>query len=234
TDPIYSKWASPFPFIGPKRHHDPGIAFDNLPPIDYVLISHNHYDHMDLPTLKALQDKFNPIFVTGLGNDEYLKGEGIDSVIALDWWENYRGFTFVPAEHFSARWWFDRNRTLWGGFLIHHAGEYIYFAGDTAFGSHFNAISSKYGTPKVSFLPIGAYEPRWFMQTNHLDPIEALEAHRLLGSKTSIGMHFLTFQMADESRDAPLELLSRERTTERFITLEPGQSIDVHELERGE
>lgn len=232
TDPMYSERASPFSFIGPKRHHDPGIAFENLPPIDYVLISHNHYDHMDLATLKALEEKFHPVFLTGLGNDAYLKGRGIDPVIGLDWWEDYRGFTYVPSEHFSSRWWKDRNRMLWGGFLIHHGGEYLYFAGDTAFGSHFNTISSKYGPPKVSFLPIGAYEPRWFMETNHMDPIDALEAHRLLGSKTSIGMHFGTFQMADESREGPQQILQRERTTERFFTIEPGQSVDLHDLEK--
>lgn len=229
TDPIYSERASPFSSYGPKRVHEPGIKFEDLPPIDYVLISHNHYDHLDLPTLKKLVEKDHPRFITGLGNDRYLEKEGIQNVIALDWWETSHGFTFVPAEHFSARWYNDRNRTLWGGFLIHHKNEYLYFAGDTGFGPQFSQIQSRYGSPFVSFLPIGAYEPRWFMEVAHMDPIDAMEAHRLLGSKNSIGMHFGTFRLADESREAPLEMLKNERTTERFFTLDPGESVVIHE-----
>lgn len=230
TDPIWSERASPFSFIGPKRHHVPGIDFDKLPPIDFVLVSHNHYDHMDLDTLKRLDDKFHPTFITGLGNDTYLKKNGIANVIGLDWWESNFGITYVPAEHFSARWPWDRNKMLWGGFIIQHEGETLYFAGDTAYGKFFQEIHKRFGSPKVAFLPIGAYEPRWFMKPAHMNPEEALNAQLDLGAKTAIAMHWGTFQLADEARDQPVIDLRQARTNERFLVLEPGQSINVLEL----
>ncbi len=232
TDPIWSERASPFSFIGPKRHHEPGVPFDKLPPIDFILLSHNHYDHMDLETLRKLEEKYNPTILTGLGNDNYLKKNGVHNVIALDWWESNFGFTFVPAEHFSARWPWDRDKTLWGGFVIRHGDETLYFAGDTAYGQFLSEIRRRYGSPKVAFLPIGAYEPRWFMQYAHMNPEEAIEAQLDLGAETAIGMHWGTFQLSDEAREEPLLRLKQARTNERFIVLDPGESINIHEIDQ--
>ncbi len=204
TDPIWSDRASPFSWVGPKRVRAPGLRLDQLPPIDVILLSHNHYDHMDIATLKKLQQKFNPLIITGLGNDLYLKKQGLQHVRVLDWWDKINiksgvPIISVPAQHFSGRGFFDKNKTLWVGFLIRSPKGWIYFAGDTAMGPHFSKILDKYGSPYLSLLPVGAYEPRDFMRTSHLNPDDAVQAFKILGSKYAIGLHYETFSgLTDE------------------------------------
>src|SRR5690606_12455675 len=153
TDPIWSERTSPVSFAGPKRVRAPGMTFESLPPIDVVLISHNHYDHLDLPTLERLKDAFNPIFVVGLKNRELLESVGIKNIVELDWWQKQKiknmDFTFVPAQHWSARGLFDKRKMLWGGFVI-EGSKRIYFAGDTGYGKFFKTIKEKIGEPDLS------------------------------------------------------------------------------------
>jgi L-ascorbate metabolism protein UlaG (beta-lactamase superfamily) len=211
TDPMYSERASPLSWFGPRRVRRPGLAFDCLPPIDLVLVSHNHYDHLDLPTLRSLRKKSQPLILTGLGNRRYLKRRGLDRVEELDWWQSFSfgqvKVTMTPAQHFSARGLFDRDRTLWGGFVLEGAGQTVYFAADTAYCEHFQQVRARWGSVDVALLPVGAYEPRWFMKEAHMDPAEAVQAHLDLTARLSIAMHFGTFQLTDEGIDEPVQRL---------------------------
>ena len=211
TDPIFSRRCSPLSGVGPERIRPPGIALEDLPRPDVVLLSHNHYDHMDLPTLRELQRRHAPHVVTTLGNAPLLARQGIHAT-ELDWWQEAAHgvlrFTATPARHFSARTPFDRNRTLWGGFMIRAPDGRILFAGDSGFGPHWREIAARLGPPDVALLPIGAYEPRWFMQAAHMNPAEAVQAHLDLAARRSIGMHFGTFQLTDEAIGAPQEALA--------------------------
>ncbi len=207
-DPIYSKRISPSALIGPKRVRLPGIPFKLLPPVDLILITHNHYDHLDIPTLKRLKKTHNPLFISGLGNKKILKSHGFRQVIELDWWEKYHyrssEITFVPAQHFSSRSPFDRNQTLWGGFMVEILGKKIYHMGDSGYGPHFQEIQKTLGSPDVSLLSIGSYKPRWFMKKMHINPEEAVQAHLELDSQLTIPMHFGTFPLSDEPFEQPL------------------------------
>lgn len=233
-DPIWSKRAGPFSRSGPRRVHPPGILFKDLPPIHIVLISHNHYDHLDLPTLRRLKQKHHPRFISGLGNKPYLEKHRISPTFELDWWKTIKDpsglkFTFVPARHFSARWLWDRNKTLWGGFVVHTSKGLIFFAGDTGYGDHFKMIKERLGAPILAFLPIGAFEPRWFMAPAHMSPSDAVQAHMDLGAKQSMGIHFGTFHMADEGIDEPTKKLKHalseaHLSSKQFWTLKPGES----------
>jgi L-ascorbate metabolism protein UlaG (beta-lactamase superfamily) len=211
TDPIFSRRCSPVSWAGPQRVRAPGVALADLPRPDVVLLSHNHYDHMDLPSLRELQRRFAPKFVTMLGNAPGLARVGITAT-ELDWWdvasEAGLRITATPARHFAARTPFDRNRTLWGGFMVQAAGGQVLFAGDSGAGPHWSAIRERLGPPDVALLPIGAYEPRWFMAAVHMNPEEAVQAHRALGARRSVGMHFGTFQLTDEAIDAPEKALA--------------------------
>lgn len=235
TDPVYGKRASPLSFVGPKAVHPPGIEFDKLLKIDIVLISHNHYDHMDEVTIKNLQDKFSPKFIVPLANAKKMKSFGAKNITELDWWDSINinpdfKITLTPAKHWSSRTLWDKRESLWGSFYIESKKEKIYFAGDTGYGKHFLEIHKRLGTPTLSLLPIGAYEPRWFMQDMHMNPEEAVLAHIDLGSTLSIGMHFGTFKLTDEAIDAPLkdlEMAKRKLGVETFKTLEPGQQISL-------
>lgn len=231
-DPLYSERASPFSFMGPKRVRKPGVAFDALPKIDLVLVSHNHYDHMDLPTLKRLAERDEPRFVTTLGNRDALNRAGIQTVDELDWWETWNQpgvkVTCTPAQHFSARSAFDRDRTLWGGFLIELAGRRILFSGDSGYHSHFRQIGERVGPIDVALLPIGAYRPRWFMREIHMDPSEAVEAHIDLNAALSIGMHFGTIQLTDEGIDEPVTELRR-KLAERGLAPDTFQTLGFGE-----
>lgn len=205
TDPQWSANAGPVSWLGPKRVRPPAIPFDDLPPIDAVLVSHNHYDHLDRPTLERLVARFDPPVYTGLKVGEIIPSS---RVTELDWWQSRPlghgvRLTYVPAEHFSARGPFDRNRTLWGGFVLETSMGPVYFAGDTGAGGHFALIRRRFGAPVLSMIPIGAYRPRWFMSPVHLDPAEALEASRTLESGVSLGIHFGTFQLAEDSFGEP-------------------------------
>jgi len=231
TDPIWSERSSPFSWIGPRRRRKPGVLWENLPRIDTVLLSHNHYDHMDLPTLHELATRGNSRFVVPVGVKRLLESEKIGPVHELDWGESLSlpDFTVhcVPALHFSARGLFDRNKSLWCGYVIESQDRFVYFAGDTAFGPHFSQIRERFGSPRMALLPIGAYEPRWFMSPVHMGPDEAVRAHEILGSKTSIAIHHGTFQLADEGLDtAKKELLAR-ASNDSFLILNNGQFVEI-------
>lgn len=206
TDPIFSDRTSPVSFAGPQRVRSPGVSFESLPPIDIVLVSHNHYDHLDLPTLKMLNDRFRPRFFVGLGNGPLLETAQIQQVTEMDWWDEIQiqalQIQFVPAQHWSARGLFDRRKTLWGGFYL-KGKKTVYFAGDTGYGSFFNTLQTKLGTPDLAFIPIGAYAPRWFMKYAHLNPEDAVNAALDLKAKKSVGIHFGTFQLTDEGIEDP-------------------------------
>lgn len=209
TDPHYSQRASPVSWAGPQRVIQPAIKFQDLPPIDIVLISHNHYDHLDLTTLKNLNDKFAPKILVGLGNKKLLKSEGIQNVHELDWWDqfDFKGVPihFTPVQHWSARGVFDKRKTLWGGFYI-QAQKKIFFAGDTGYGKVFRMIQDKYGPMDVGLIPIGAYEPRWFMKNAHVNPEDAVRIFIDLKLQKAFGIHFATFNdLTDESQLKPIE-----------------------------
>lgn len=231
TDPIWSKRASPLQWIGPRRHRIPGVRFDDLPRIDIVLLSHNHYDHLDLTTLRLLARPAACQFVAPIGLARWLESEGIRPVRELDWDESFAeaGATIhcVPALHFSSRTPFDRNRTLWCGFIIEIRGDLLYFAGDTAFGDHFAQIRAQFGAPRLALLPIGAYQPRWFMFSVHMSPEQAIRAHEILGPKTSIAIHHGTFQLTDESLETPRHTLIESGLPASFLVLANGESASL-------
>src|ERR1700688_2740831 len=211
TDPIWSERASPLSWIDPRRRRQPGVSWENLPCIDAVLISHNHYDHLDLPSLRRLADRGDSTFIVPARGARLLRSENIGPVHELDWGESLSlpGFTIhcVPALHFSRRGIYDRNITLWCGYMIECQERLVYFAGDTAFGDHFAQIRERFGSPGLALLPIGAYEPRWFMSRVHMAPNEAVRAHEILAAQTSIAIHHGTFQLTDEGIDTPKKQL---------------------------
>ena len=234
TDPMYSRRAGPFNLVGPSRVRDPAVSFDDLPPVSVVLLSHNHYDHCDLPTLRRLAQRFNPLVVTPLGNARLVRSAGIERVEERDWWGRLElqslVITLTPAQHFSARGPFDRNRALWGGFVIAIDRTRVYFAGDTAYADFFHDIRRRLGPIDLALLPIGAYEPRWFMRAVHMDPAEAVQAHLDLEASESIGMHFGTFQLTAEGIDEPLRALDAARRARgvppsRFRAVGFGESV---------
>ncbi|TGL60474.1 MBL fold metallo-hydrolase [Leptospira sarikeiensis] len=215
TDPVWSERISPVSWAGTKRVREPGIRIEDLPPIDLVVISHNHYDHLDLETLKTLNRKFSPKFLVPLGDKELLQSEGISDTEEMDWWQTIKikkkaNVTFTPTQHLSARGIFDWNRSLWGSYMIKIESRKVYFGGDAAYSSHYKEIKKRLGSPDISLLPIGAYEPRWFMRLVHMNPSDAIQAHKDLGSKLSIGIHFGTFQQTEEALNAPAEELQKE------------------------
>lgn len=213
TDPIWSERCSPLPFLGPRRARRPALALDALPPLDAVLLSHNHYDHLDVPTLRRLGA---PRIVTGLNNAPILSRNGIGGVEELDWWgETEVGgatVTYLPAHHFSARGIGDRGRSLWGGFPIRTAAGSILFAGDTAHGGHLAEIGAELGPFSIGMIPIGAYEPRWFMRAVHMNPEEAVRARAETRTRIAIAMHFGTFKLTQEGIDEPARALAEARS----------------------
>jgi L-ascorbate metabolism protein UlaG (beta-lactamase superfamily) len=235
TDPFFSKRASPFQFIGPKRIRDPGIAIRDLPPIDLILLSHNHFDHLDAPALQLLKRYHDPKLITTLNNGCYIKNYPCTE---LDWRQSFEHgaarITLMPALHWSKRGVSDTNKALWGAFVIETQGGIIYFAADTGYGTGetFREVKSKFGAPRLSLLPIGAYEPRWFMKPQHMNPEEAVQAHVDLGSAKSLAIHHGTVQLTDEAMDAPVsaltEALARHKIEKAdFIVSEIGQSIQI-------
>ncbi len=234
TDPVFSQRCSPVQFAGPKRVRDPGIALKALPNIDAILLSHNHYDHLDIPSLRALKRRFGPIpIVTPLGNRDWLTRKGLGPVTELDWWQSHRladaEIIATPARHFAARTLKDRNETLWCGYRVRHQGKEIHFAGDTGYTGYFRTTYERLGAPDLALLPIGAYEPRWFMGSVHMNPADAVQAFQDLHAKHAVGMHFGTFQLTDEAIDAPLHDLATARyeagvTEEAFGALDCGET----------
>jgi L-ascorbate metabolism protein UlaG (beta-lactamase superfamily) len=235
TDPIWADRTSPVEFAGPRRHRAPGIRFEDLTPIDVVLVSHNHYDHLDVTTLLRLVARDHPRIVTPLGNGALLARHGIFGVTELDWWNGAKlagdvRVTCVPARHFSSRALSDRDANLWGGFVVSGPSGNAYFAGDTGWGPHFEEIGARFSPIRVAMLPIGAYLPRWFMKPVHISPAEAVRAHAALGASTSIPMHFGTFQLGDDGWDEPVRNLQRAIASggePRFWILAQGEGKDV-------
>jgi L-ascorbate metabolism protein UlaG (beta-lactamase superfamily) len=231
TDPIWSERTSPLSWVGPRRRRKPGVSLENLPPIDAVLISHNHYDHLDLPTLRWLAARANATFVVPARVARLLHAKNVVPVLELDWGESLPlpGFTIhsVPALHSSSRRIYDRNRTLWCGYVIECRERIVYFAGDTAYGGHFAQIREEFGSPHLALLPIGAYEPRWFMSPIHMSPHEAIQAHEILGARTSIAIHHGTFQLADDGLDTPRKQLSACAPPDSFLILANGEFAEL-------
>jgi L-ascorbate metabolism protein UlaG (beta-lactamase superfamily) len=236
TDPIWNHLASPLAILGPKRVRRPGVRLDELPPIDLILISHNHYDHLDIETLKSLAERCSLIVVTGRGNTPVLREAGLETIRELDWWGSFRhqalDIVFTPTKHSSGRGLFDRQKSLWGGFVMASAAGNVYFSGDTAVGSHHAQLRERFQRFRVALLPIGGYEPRWFMKAAHMNPAEAVEAHQLLNANVSIGIHFGTFtNLTDEGIEQPLKDLAEALTNarvdlRRFVTLGFGETRD--------
>ncbi len=212
TDPVWSERCSPLAFAGPRRARPPGLAIEAVPPVDAVLLSHNHYDHLDVRTLRLLRP---PRIVTGLGNAPILARNGIHGAEELDWWGETRigeaRITYLPAHHFSARAIGDRGRALWGGFAIRTPAGAIFFTGDTAYGGHLAQIGAEAGPFAIGLIPIGAYEPRWFMRQVHMNPEEAVRARADAGVRTAIAMHFGTFKLTQEGIDEPARALAEAR-----------------------
>jgi len=209
TDPIWSERSSMVSWAGPKRVRAPGVSQSDLPRIDVILISHNHYDHLDLATLKQLAAIHEPIILVGLGVKKLLESQGIENVTEMDWWQVYHSLpndleiVFVPARHNSGRGLFDKNKTLWGGFVIESSSGLIYFSGDSAYGEFLADIKERFGQFRVALLAIGHYEPRWMMKTHHMNPGDAVKLHQLMNVQQSVGMHFGTFGgHNDEAVDA--------------------------------
>ena len=239
TDPVYSSRVSPFSFAGPRRHRAPGVALDALPKIDAVLISHTHYDHMDIPTLQRIQARDNPLMVSPLGSAQILNRNGVSRTMEMTWWEQHSlneqcQLTMVPAMHWTSRMPGKENTSLWGGYVLHLPGGAVYFAGDTGYasGQHFRQARQRLGPFRCALLPIGAYEPRWFMKPQHMNPAEAVQAFTDLEACYALGIHFGTFQLTDEAHDAPVAALQRALQAsglsgERFRTLENGGAWNV-------
>jgi L-ascorbate metabolism protein UlaG (beta-lactamase superfamily) len=236
TDPIWSERCSPVAFAGPRRVRPPGIRFEDLPPIDAVLISHNHYDHLDIATLQRLQRERGPRFFVGLGNGALLRDHGIGPVQEVDWWQGFdvgHGVTVysVPTQHFANRGLGDFDATLWTGYLVKGPSGSAYFAGDTGFGDHFAHVRARFGAPRVALLPIGAFRPEWFMGPIHMSPHQAFQAHQILGAETSVAIHFGTFPLADDGETEAPDLLRAEvaknEGANTFIVPEFGRGYDV-------
>lgn len=239
-DPVWSMRASPVTWAGPRRHNDPGIAFEALPHIDTVLVSHGHYDHLDIATLSRLAQKFAPRVITPLGNDltmqrrdATIKAEGFDwhdrVVLGTD-----VAVTLVPTRHWSARTLFDRNRSLWASFVLETPAGKIYIVCDSGYGEgkHFRRIVDVHGPLRLAILPIGAYEPRWFMRDQHMNPSDAVKALCDCGAEAALAHHHGTFQLTDEAIDAPGLALAKALDEamiprERFAVLKPGQVWEI-------
>jgi L-ascorbate metabolism protein UlaG (beta-lactamase superfamily) len=242
TDPVFSRCCGPFGRIGPRRVHAPGVALDALPRIDIVFLSHDHYDHCDLQSLRRIARRDSPLAITPLGNGPLLRRAGFapGRIIERDWWQTHTHrslrFTLAPSQHWSKRLTSGRNRRLWGGFFLEISGAQkrtLHFAGDTGYhASMFRDIAARLGSPDLALIPIGAYEPRWFMRAQHCNPAEAVQIHRDLASRQSIAMHWGTFQLTEEARDEPARALAAALHEagipgENFKVLEPGQSLAV-------
>jgi len=244
TDPIWSMRCSPLGKLGPRRARSPGLRYEDLPQIHAVVVSHDHYDHLDLPTLTLLEDDHQPCFILPRGNGQLLRDQGFPDVIELDWWEWVRlpgglQVNCVPAQHHSGRGLGTRFRRLWGGFVIERSCGAVYFAGDTGYGLHFGKIRARFGSPRLALLPIGAYKPRWLMKTNHMTPEEAVKAHEELGAMRSLAIHHGTFPLGDDGETEAQEdlvwaLHSRGLDTDEFWILDFGEGRDVGAQEPGD
>lgn len=240
TDPIWSQWCSPIPLIGPRRKHPAPIPLAQLPKIDYVLISHDHYDHLDRATVDRLAKQFPEIiWVVPTGVKKWFEKRKIKNVIELSWWEtaSLEGLfrvTCVPAQHFSGRLTKDLNRTLWGGYVLEHLHlpKTVYFVGDTGYNRHhFKEIGAAFPNIDLSLIPIGSYSPRQFMAPVHIEPRDAVQIHLDVGSKFSLGMHWKTFRLSEEPmQQPPFDLLrameAKNLPLDTFLAIHPGQQVN--------
>src|SRR5210317_171107 len=235
TDPIFSKRASPFRNIGPKRLIPPAIPLDAIPHIDIVTVSHNHYDHLDIHSLKKISKKHpEAIFLVPAGDEKLLKRKKIKNVYNFDWWESieHKGFviTFTPVQHWSKRSLFDRNKSLWGGWFFKHKDYSLYHAGDTGYSKDFIDTKARLGSPKYAFIPIGAYDPEWFMAESHVNPEDAVQIMLDLEAEKAFGMHWATFVLTDEDTIEPKIRLEKEIMKYKdlnFISVVPGSIINL-------
>ncbi len=238
TDPVFSKRASPLRLAGPKRYIPPAIPLDKLPAIDLVTVSHNHYDHLDIRSLKKLFERNKgTVFLVPKGDKQLLQKQGIKNVYEFLWWEDKEfnsglKFTYTPVQHWSARGLRDRNKSLWGGWFMKFPERTIYHAGDTGYSKDFIETRKKLGSPDLSLIPIGAYAPQWFMSYSHVNPEEAVQISQDLGSKQSLAMHWGTFPLTDEEVLEPPALLkkaleAKNLDEEYFITLKPGEVFNL-------
>lgn len=240
TDPIYEKRVSPFQFAGPARNSPPGIRFDDLPKIDVLLLSHNHWDHLEIGTVVKLCARDGPRVYCPLGVKAFLEQHGCHNVTEMDWRQSAvydSGTTIhcVPAQHFSGRGMFDRNGTLWAGYVIENkAVGKLYFAGDSGYGPHFRAIGERFGPLQLALIPIGAYKPNWFMSPVHCNPAEAVRIHGDVRSEQSVAIHFGTFPLADDGETEPVDDLRKALAetgipADRFRALRTGASLTLSE-----
>ncbi len=235
TDPIFAKRASPFKNIGPKRLIPPAIPLDAIPHIDIITVSHNHYDHLDIHSLKKISKKHpEAIFLVPAGDEKLLKRKKIKNVYNFDWWESieHKGFviTFTPVQHWSKRSLFDRNKSLWGGWFFNHKDYSLYHAGDTGYSKDFIDTKIKLGSPKYAFIPIGAYDPEWFMAESHVNPEDAVQIMLDLEAEKAFGMHWATFVLTDEDTIEPKTRLEKEIMKYKdldFISVVPGSIINL-------
>lgn len=235
TDPIFSERASPLKNFGPKRLIPPALQIKDIPKIDFVTISHNHYDHLDTRSLKEISALHSDaIFFVPSGDLKLLKKNKIDNVYEFDWWESFKvknfEFTFTPVQHWSKRALFDRNKSLWGGWYIKHDDYSMYHAGDTGYSDDFVETRLRLGAPKYAFIPIGAYDPEWFMSDSHVNPEEAVKIMLDLKAEKGFGMHWATFTLTDEDTIEPkirLENATSNLNNLDFISLVPGDVINL-------
>ncbi len=240
TDPIWSERVGPVPWVGPKRVRAPGIKMEDLPNIDIILISHDHYDHLDISSLKQLLKKHRPVILVGLGVKHRLESIGGDNIIELDWWQEYlyskdTKITFIPSRHNSGRGIFDSNKTLWGGFVIESLEGDVLFMGDTAFGDFLKEIEKKFTHFRLAILPIGSYEKRWFMKNQHMNPDDAVRVYKMLKVRKSVGIHFGTFEEHPEQtidaheKDLKAALEKHNVPESEFWILKIGEGKEVPE-----
>ncbi len=238
TDPHLTERASPVSFAGPKRRVPPALDFETMPHIDMVVISHNHYDHLDEETVLRLsrQPGGSPRFFVPLGNKVWFADLGIRDVVEMDWWDrrDFKGLEvyFTPVQHWSARTPNDRFRTLWGGWYIKAPGWRAFFTGDTGYSRDFADIAARLGPVDFAMVPVGAYEPRRFMASQHVDPAEAIRIHRDLGARFTLGIHWGTFELTDEPLDEPPKRLARELAQaglapDVFAVVKHGQTLHL-------
>lgn len=242
TDPVWSERSSPFSFAGPRRVIDPGIKFEDLPPVDIVWISHNHYDHLDIPTIKKLWKNHKPRIITPLGNDAIIHAHDRNiQVETYDWGDeiiisNAMKFHLTPMQHWSARGLFDKNKALWAALTIETKGGNIYFIGDSGYGRgrYFKKDKETFEDFRLALIPMGAYEPRWFMEYAHMNPDDMLKAYNDLGQPYTIPSHYDVFQLADEGwGEAKVQLeiaMKKQGIGHKVKLLDVGEFYDVPKL----